>query len=118
MQKCYLQPTTSVSYTHLVNDSFANPNDNLFEINSDGSLLAVSFADGSLEVFDLTASDNGIELFDNTSGYTHIAGGFFEKYLAFSATNSSSSVFAVIDTCLLYTSFIIVIGEKRCCFII
>lgn len=81
-----------------VNDSFANPNDNLFEINSDGSLLAVSFADGSLEVFDLTDSDNGIELFDNTSGYTHFEGGFFEKYLAFSATNSSSSVFAVIDT--------------------
>lgn len=81
-----------------VNDSFANPNDNLFEINSDGSLLAVSFADGSLEVFDLTDSDNGIELFDNTSGYTHFEGGFFEKYLAFSATNPSSSVFAVIDT--------------------
>lgn len=81
-----------------VNDSFANPNDNLFEINSDGSLLAVSFADGSLEIFDLTDSDNGIELFDNASGYTHFEGGFYEKYLAFSATGSSDSVFAVIDT--------------------
>lgn len=81
-----------------VNDIFANPNDNLFEINSDGTLLGVSFADGSLEVFDLSDSENDIELFDNTSGYTHFEGGFFEQYLAFSASKTSESVFAVIDT--------------------
>lgn len=81
-----------------VNDIFANPNDNLFEINSDGTLLAVSFSDGSLEIYDLCGSENDIEIFDSTSGYTHFEGGFYEKYLAFSATNSSGSVFAVIDT--------------------
>lgn len=81
-----------------VNDSFANPNDNLFEINSDGTLLGVSFEDGSLEIYDLTASGNDIELFDNTSGYSHFEGGFYEQYLAFSATDSDNSVFAVIDT--------------------
>lgn len=81
-----------------VNDSFANPKDNLFAINADGTLLCVSFGDGSLEIFDLTNSGNDIEIFDSTSGYTHFEGGFYEKYLAFSATNSSDSVFAVIDT--------------------
>ena len=81
-----------------VNDSFANPNDNLFEINSDGSLLGVSFADGSLEIYDLTNSGNDIEILDNTSGYTHFEGGFYEQYLAFSATNSNDSVFAIIDS--------------------
>lgn len=80
------------------NDSFANPNDNLFQINADGTLLGVSFADGSLEIYDLTHSDNDIEIFDNTSGYTHFEGGFYEQYLAFSATDSNGSVFAVIDT--------------------
>lgn len=81
-----------------VNDTFANPNDNLFEINCDGTLLAVSFSDGSLEVYDLVGSENDIEIFDSSSGYTHFEGGFYEEYLAFSATKSNNSVFAVIDT--------------------
>lgn len=80
------------------NDSFANPNDNLFEINYDGTMLGVSFADGSLEIFDLSNTNNDIEIFDNTSGYTHFEGGFYDNYLAFSGTNSSGSVFAVVDT--------------------
>lgn len=81
-----------------VNDSFANPNDNLFEINNNGTYLAVSFADGSLEVFDLSNSNDNIEIFDSSSGYSHFEGGFYNHYLAFSATSSSGSVFAVIDT--------------------
>ncbi len=81
-----------------VNDTFANPNDNLFELNTDGSMLGMSFEDGSLEVFDLTNSDNDIEIFDDTSGYTHFEGGFYKQYLAFSATNKTNSVFAVVDT--------------------
>lgn len=80
------------------NDSFANPNDNLFELSGDGALLGVSFSDGSLEIYDLTGEDNDIEIFDNTSGYNHFEGGFCEKYFAFSATGTSDSVFAVIDT--------------------
>lgn len=81
-----------------VNDSFANPNDNLFALNANGTLLGVSFADGSLKIYDISNSNNDIEIFDNTSGYTHFEGGFYEQYFAFSATNSNSSVFAVIDT--------------------
>ena len=81
-----------------VNDRFANPNDNLFALNHDGSLLSVSFSDGSLWVFDLLDSEGDLELSDETSGYTHFEGGFCGQYFAFSATHSSGSVFAVIDT--------------------
>lgn len=81
-----------------VNDSFANPKDNLFEINEDGTFLGVSFADGSLAIYDLTDSGNDMEIFDRPSGYTHFEGGFYGKYLAFSASGLSDSVFAVIDT--------------------
>ena len=81
-----------------VNDSFANPNDNLFELNTDGTLLGISFSDGSLEVYDLTNSANNIEIFDSTSGYSHFEGGFYEQYLAFSATGANNSTFAVVDT--------------------
>lgn len=81
-----------------VNDTFANPNDNLFVLDNKGTMLAISFDDGSLEVIDLTGSGNDIELFDNTSGYTHFEGGFHGQYLAFSASKKSESLFAVIDT--------------------
>jgi Serine/threonine protein kinase len=81
-----------------VNDNFANPKDNLLALNHDGTLLAVSFADGSLYVYNLFDSEGDIELFDNTSGYTHFEGGFYKQYFAFSATNKSESVFAVVDT--------------------
>ncbi|MDO4295479.1 MAG: WD40 repeat domain-containing serine/threonine protein kinase [bacterium] len=81
-----------------VNDSFANPKDNLLALNEDGSLLGVSFADGSLEVYDWQNPDNDLLLFDETSGYWHFEGGFYQDYFAFSATNEEESVFAVIDT--------------------
>lgn len=81
-----------------VNDSFADPNDNLFALNRDGTLLGVSFADGSLKVYDLEHPGGDLEIFDETSGYVHFEGGFYEKYFAFSASDGSGSVFAVIDT--------------------
>lgn len=80
-----------------VNDIFANPQDNLFALNENGTMLAVSFSDGSLEVFDLTEAGNHYIILDSTSGYTHFEGGFYETYFAFSATKESESVFAVID---------------------
>lgn len=80
------------------NDLFANPNDNLLALNEDGSLLAVSMEDGSLEIFDLTGGEDGMILLDDISGYTHFEGGFYQQYFAFSASNAAESVFAVIDT--------------------
>lgn len=79
------------------NDRFADPGDNLLALNADGSLLAVSFDDGSLDVFDLQKPDNSISLL-NDSAYTHFEGGFSGHYFAFSASGKEDSVFAVIDT--------------------
>lgn len=82
------------------NDIFANPQDNLFALNQNGTLLAASFADGSLTIFDLNDSEKDIELFE-ASDYYHFEGGFFGKYFAFSASGETESVFAVIDTELM-----------------
>lgn len=81
-----------------VNDSFANPNDQLLALNQNGTQLGVSFADGSLQVYDLTDSDEELLLLDEMSGYTHFEGGFYQQYFAFSATNEKESIFVVIDT--------------------
>lgn len=84
-----------------VNDNFANPEDNLLAINSDGTMLGVSFSDGSLQILDLTDPEGDILLFDETSGYTHFEGGFYDQYFACSAAGASDSIFAVIDTAAL-----------------
>ena len=85
-----------------VNDIFVNPSDNLFCLNDDGSKLAMSFSDGSLQVVDLRAEPDRdkTDIFDDKSGYDHYEGGFYQQYLAFSATNDDwrESVFAVLDT--------------------
>lgn len=78
------------------NDIFVDPEDNLFAPNSDGSLLAISFSDGSLCVYD-TSSGEEIELLEAGSGFTHFEGGFFGQYLAFSAVDAEGSGFVVID---------------------
>ncbi|MDR1961880.1 MAG: serine/threonine protein kinase, partial [Gracilibacteraceae bacterium] len=77
-------------------DEFANPRDNLFALNRDGTLLAASFADGSLALFDLRGGAP-LELLES-SDFTHFEGGFSGPYFAFSATGPQESVFAVVDT--------------------
>ena len=82
----------------VTNDTFADPEDNLFALSGDGGWLAVSFSDGTLAVFDLLTGEQDLELLD-PSGYTHFEGGFFEQYFAFSASGSGEdALFAVIDT--------------------
>lgn len=78
------------------NDVFADPEDNLLALNGAGTLLAVSDSLGGLQVFDLLDGTGGLTIFDQ-SDYVHFEGGFFGKYLAFSATGEKDSVFAVID---------------------
>lgn len=80
-----------------INDKFANPNENIFELNADGSLLSVSFSDGALKIFNLKA-DGELTLLEEGSGYTHFEGGFYKQYFAFSATNTNHSLVAVIDS--------------------
>jgi outer membrane protein assembly factor BamB len=78
-------------------DSFLNPRDTLFELNGDGGRLAVSFADGSLSVFD-TVTNGEIPLFF-PSGAIHFSGGFCRNLLAFAVTEKEPyySAFLVFD---------------------
>lgn len=78
------------------NDTFADPQDNLFAISGDGHWLAVSFANGALWVYDLHNADNSVEIYDS-SNYTHFEGGFCGDQFAFVSTKTNDSVFAVID---------------------
>lgn len=86
--------------------------DNLFALNEDGSLLAVSFRDGALKIYglqsagsdrddsedDVFSRENETVILRPDSGYTHFEGGFFGQYLAFGASGQEKSTFAVIDT--------------------
>lgn len=79
------------------NDIFANPNDSIFALNNNGTLLAVSFSDGGLRIFDLENSDDDLIMYDE-SGYSHFEGGFCGKYFVFAADKSDQSQFGLIDT--------------------
>lgn len=87
----------SKSQSVTINDRFANPNDNFFELNEDGTWLGISFSDGSLDILNLQDDNDDILIYDASSGFTHFEGGFYKNYMAFSATNSTESQFAVID---------------------
>ncbi|MCI8530162.1 MAG: protein kinase [Lachnospiraceae bacterium] len=71
------------------NDIFADPKDAVFELNGDGSLLAVSFSDGGLRVFDLRDGRGDLAIMEE-SGYCKFSGGFCGKYFAFAAEGNDS----------------------------
>ncbi len=79
-----------------VNDIYANPENSIFSLNEDGSLLGVSFLDGSLCLF-RTGEESSVTVCDETSGFDHYEGGFYKNYLAFSAGGSSGSAVVIID---------------------
>lgn len=81
----------------VANDIYVDPEDNIFTLNGDGTLLGASFSNGALWVFDLRDSEGDIELYDE-SEYTHFEGGFFGPYFAFSASDGTESALAVVDT--------------------
>ena len=78
------------------NDIFADPGKNIFALNKDGSLLAVSFSDGGLKVFDLYREENSTVIYEN-SDYGRFEGGFCGKYFAFTAEKSGESLFGLAD---------------------
>ena len=80
------------------NDTFVDPDRELFALNSSGTMLAVGFSDsGALWVYNLENRDGDIQLYDQSEFY-HFEGGFHKQYLAFTAWNGAESAFAVIDT--------------------
>ena len=81
----------------VANDVGANPQDNMLELNEDGSLLGVSFEDGSLVIYNVDEPGKGRTLLDSSSGYEHFEGGFYRQYFAFSAANSENSALVILD---------------------
>lgn len=79
------------------NDVFADAGDYIFELNEEGSMLAVSLNGGGLRIFNLSQPDEDLIIYDE-SDYTHFEGGFCGRYFAFSAQKSGESEFALIDT--------------------
>lgn len=79
-----------------VNDIYANPENSIFALNEDGTLLGVSFLDGSLNIFRLDTGGS-FTLCNETSGFTYFKGGFYQKYFVFYARGSQESAVIVID---------------------
>lgn len=79
------------------NDIFANPNQDILAMNQDGSLLAASFSDGSLVIYDLKTPENTMMVYE-TSDYRNFQGGFCGKDFAYAMTNTSGAVFGIVDT--------------------
>lgn len=77
------------------NDIFVDPGKMVFQLNSDGSRLAVSFADGSLSVFSFDGSGEMI-LTSPGAGYDSFSGGFSADIFAYSASGSSGSLFSMV----------------------
>ncbi len=77
------------------NDAFVDPMDNLFSLNADGSMLAMSFADGGVYISDLN-TDEVIAII-LSSDFSHFEGGFSGKYLAFSGYGGGESVLMIVD---------------------
>lgn len=76
------------------NDLFADPENSVFELNGDGSILAISFSDGSLSLFDELGE---LPVFA-ASEYEHFEGGFCGSYFAVAAYKGGESVFGMVDT--------------------
>jgi len=91
-----------------IDDSFTHTNNTLFTLNDDGSLLAVSFSDGSLWLYDTTtaaggdttaAAVNATEVF-SVSNAIHFNGGFYNNILVYSLVEREqyNAVFTAYDT--------------------
>lgn len=78
------------------NDIAMDPEYDLFKLNGDGTLLAVSFAGGQMQIFDLRNRENDL-IFYEESDFYRFEGGFCGPYFAFSAMSGEGSEVAVFD---------------------
>lgn len=79
-----------------VNDIFADAGDDIFALNADGSMLAVSFHDGALWILDIDDPEGDLILYEE-SDYRHFEGGFYGKYFAFTAEKDGEAQFGIVD---------------------
>lgn len=75
---------------------FANPEKDVFVMNQDGTMLAVSFANGGLCIYNLQNPEESMEIFAE-SETIDFDGGFFENYFAFVANRKGTSEFRIIN---------------------
>lgn len=80
-----------------VNDTFADFDYNLFALNADGSLLAVSFSNGGVYILNTEDSQKDMVLYEE-SDYENFSGGFCGDVLALVSQNQTESVFSMVDT--------------------
>lgn len=78
------------------NEIFADPKTEIFTLNQDGKLLAVSFSDGSLTIFDLENQEKSIQVLE-ASEVSRFTGGFYKDYFAFTMQGSGNGTFGLID---------------------
>lgn len=78
------------------NDIFADADNDICVLNQEGNLLAVSFSDGSLSIFDIYDADNELIVSEESDVFCY-EGGFCGDYFAFSADSSTGASFGVID---------------------
>lgn len=78
------------------NDRFADSFRDVFELNNDGSLCAVSLSNGYLGCMDTVQPENDLIVYDE-SEYSYFDGRFIGNKFAFSAAGTSGSLFGIID---------------------
>lgn len=79
------------------NDVFADPGRSLLALNENGNMLAVSFSDGGLVVYDLDSPEDDLILYES-SAYTQFEGGFSGDMFAFVVRKEDQSLFGLVDT--------------------
>lgn len=78
------------------NDIFADAEDDIFSLNENGTMLAVSSSDGGMQIYDLRNPEESLILYE-TSDYITFSGGFHQKYFAYTAGKSGYYEFGLID---------------------
>lgn len=79
-----------------VNDIFADAKRDIFALNADGSMLAVSFSNGGFFIYNCENPEEDLIIYED-SAYSSFTGGFCGNYFAFSANQSNESQFGMID---------------------
>lgn len=79
-----------------VNPIFADPQKDIFVLDTSGNYLAVSYDNGALMLLNTKSPDDDIELFEE-SEYLSFEGGFYDRYFGFTASDGINTDFIVID---------------------
>lgn len=79
------------------NDIFADAKDSIFALNNDGSVLAASFQNGGLKLFNIDDPADSLIVYED-SDYVHFEGGFHKDYFVYAASRGGQSVLGLIDT--------------------